>query len=334
MYLVSDLLNTMAVTQTTRFQRAEPLQIKETAESLDKWISDFKVYIQRDPVFAPFLTETWDYDEPNMGFVDPAEGVPRGDLPAATKATNCKLFLAHFTTFLKRPYHNRGIQERTTSCDSIWKLLRTVYNVEPSAENLLDIGDVTYDKSESHLSFFHKIIYMIESNMAPGAITVDHVTTGANGDKLSVTLMDVAAVMWINKLDPRLYDRVKVEFAVRIKNGERLSAMVPDIAKAIPGMLKFLNHGRTPVNHIQDVNTDPDSDHNGVNTKVFNLSSFRNNRSQRGGTLKNRLSRSSPPKPFLKKKTHLQSLHLAQGDIRYSRGRQQPPLRILHESPA
>ena len=240
----------MAVTQTTRFQRPDNLQIKETAESLDKWISDFKVYIQRDPVFAPFLTETWDYDEPNMGFVDPAEGVPRGDLPAATKATNCKLFLAHFTTFLKRPYHNRGIQERTTSCDSIWKLLRTVYNVEPSAENLLDIGDVTYDKSESHLSFFHKIIYMIESNMAPGAITVDHVTTGANGDKLSVTLMDVAAVMWINKLDPRLYDRVKVEFAVRIKNGERLSAMVPDIAKAIPGMLKFLNHGRTPINHI------------------------------------------------------------------------------------
>ena len=56
--------------------------------------------------------------------------------------------------------------------------------------------------------------------MAPAAITVDHVTTGANGDKLSVTLMDVAAVMWINKLDPRLYDRVKVEFAVRIKNGD------------------------------------------------------------------------------------------------------------------
>ena len=292
----------MALTQTTRFQRPDNLQIKETAESLDKWISDFKVYIQRDPVFAPFLTETWNYDEPNMGFTDPVEGVARGDLPATKKGTNCQLFLAHFTTFVKRPYYNKGIQERTTSCDSIWKLLRSIYNVEPSAENLLDIGDVTFDKSESHLSFFHKIIYLIESNMAPAAITVDHVTTGPTGDRLSVTLMDVAAVMWINKLDPRLYDRVKVEFAVRIKNGERLSSMVPDIAKAIPGMLKLLNHGRTTVNHIQDVSTDSDSDPNGVNTKIFNLNSFRNNRAQRGGTQRNRASRPHPTRPFQRRK--------------------------------
>ena len=298
--MVSVLLNNMAVTQTTRFQRPENLQIKRTAESLDKWISDFKVYIQRDPIFAPFLTETWDYDEPNMGFVDPTEGVPRGELTAAQKGTNCNLFLAHFMTFVKCHYYKKGIQERTTSCDSIWKLLRTVYNFEPSAENLLAIGDVTYDKSESNLNFFHKIIYLIESNMAAAAITVDHITTGAIGDKLSVTLMDVAAVMWINNLDPRLYDRVKVEFAVRIKNRERLSAMVPDIAKAIPGMMKILNHGRSSVNHVQDVNTD--SDQNGVNTKIFNLNSFRNNRAQRGSTLRNRTSRPPPTKTFQRRR--------------------------------
>ena len=138
-----------AVNVQTRFKIPEKLEIKETAESLAKWISDFKVYAQRDPTWAPFLTETWDFNDDDMGFTDPAGGVPEGQLSAAEKGRNCKLFLAHLTTFLKRPYYNNAIEERTTSIESVWKLLRRIYNVELLAESLLDIGDLTYDKSES-----------------------------------------------------------------------------------------------------------------------------------------------------------------------------------------
>ena len=89
-----------AVNIQTRFKIPDKLEIKETAESLAKWISDFKVYAQRDPTWAPFVAGTWDFNADDMGFVNPVGRVPEGQLSAAEKGRNYKLFLAHITTFL------------------------------------------------------------------------------------------------------------------------------------------------------------------------------------------------------------------------------------------
>ena len=253
-----------------KFPIPNKLKSKETADSLEHWIHQFKVYVQRDPLLSPYLTLRWTPGAQNMGFVDPAGDLPAGTLSAAEKSENCKLFLAHVASFMEKGYYRKAIEQRTTSAESIWQLLRQIYNVETSAETLLDIGKMSYDKSETYLSFYHQLLYHVETNMAPANTTVDHVMTGINGDTLSVTLMDVTALIWLNKIDSRLYDRVKIDFAVRIKANERLSSMVPDIAKSLPGMLKSMDSNRRdavyPIMDNVDDNSDDDDNVYTVNS--------------------------------------------------------------------
>ena len=236
--------------QVMRFHRPRDLGTNETADTLDHWISQFTVYIQRDPIMSPFLTVEWNPNHATMGFTEGREGVA-----PAQRATNCKLFLSHLASFLTVPYHRKSIEKRTTDIESVWFLLRGIYNVEKSTETLLDIGNLTHDKAESYASFFHKLVYHIEMNLAPADIEVNHVKTGEDGDELSVTLLDMAALLWLTKIDQRLVERVKLDYAVQIKNGLRLSQLVPTIAKALPGMLKTMNSVKNEViNLISEMN--------------------------------------------------------------------------------
>ena len=68
--------------------------------------------------------------------------------------------------------------------------------------------------------------------------------------------MDMAALLWIQKIDPHLYNRVKIDNSLQIKNGHRLSQLVPTIAKAFPGMIKSLVgiNRREVINLISEIN--------------------------------------------------------------------------------
>ena len=169
-----------------RHQAPRKLTAHETADSLDHWIHEFTNYIQRDPTYSPFLACNWSYEAVNMGFTEAV-----GDVSILQRAANCKLFLAHINAFMANPYSRNAIEKRTTNVESVWNLLRERYNVTKLAESLLDIGTLVYDKSESYASFFQKVVYYVEMNLAPANITVDHVSTGT-GDKLTVTLMDLS----------------------------------------------------------------------------------------------------------------------------------------------
>ena len=252
-----------------RFPKPRDLEPEETAASLDHWQTQFKVYAKRDPLMAPFLTDTWNPNAEDMGFTEAAGGVD-----AVTRGENCKLFLSHLASFFKVPYYNKAIQTRTTSLESVWDYLRQMYNVEKSADTMIDIGTLVYTKSESYASFYAKIVYFIEMNLAPPNCTTDNVNTGVEGDKLSVTLMDLAAVYWLGKIAPRLYERVKQDYAVQIKQGIRLSQLVPQIAKAIPGILNTMDRVRSEVvRQIAELNIGQDENDEGesMNTQIRKL---------------------------------------------------------------
>ena len=299
-----------------RFHRPRELGTTETADTLDHWISQFTVYIQRDPIMSPFLTGNWDPNHNTMGFTEAREGVS-----AVQQSANCKLFLSHLASFMTVPYHKKSIEKRTNNIESVWNLLRGIYNVEKSAETLLDIGSLTYNKAESFASFYYKIVYYIEMNLAPANIEVNYINSGEDGDNLSVTLLDMAALLWLTKIDHRLYDKIKINYAVQIKNGERLSQLVPTIAKALPGMIKNMDSVKKEVVHlISEMNLGPnEDDYQGeTSTQIFKVNNQRpprSNNSNRGGARPNSFNRggartlASPRKPVCTHcnwlKTHL-----------------------------
>ena len=271
----------MAHNTIMKFHRPRDLKNTETSDSLDHWINQFTVYIQRDPLMAPFLTGQWNSAADNMGFTA-GPNAAADALSPAEQAANCKIFLAHLASFMEVPYHRTAIEKRTTSLASVWALLRKIYNVEKSAESFLDIGMITYSKSESYLSFYYRILYYVENNLADANITVDTISTGGTGDKLTVSLMDMAALLWLEKLDRRLLDRVKIDYSVRIKNGDRLSQLVPTIAKALPGMIKNLdNLKREIVNYISNMNLGQEEDDD--DTNIINRISTDRRGGRRGG---------------------------------------------------
>ena len=117
--------------------------------------------------------------------------------------------------------------------------------METPTPTLFDLASLTYNSAEdiSYYNFYAKILWIIEMNLAPPGITVNGISTGEDGDKMTISLMDFAAVWWLEKIDPRLAERVKIDFCVPIAQGQRLSELVPLIAKCIPSMLKKIERG-------------------------------------------------------------------------------------------
>ena len=201
--------------------------------------------------------------------------------------TSRLIFLAHICSFFEYPYYNQKIQERSTSWKNIYTQLQDIYNIEKTAKSVMGLGTVKKLSTELYAVFYAKILYLMEQNLAPANKTVDEVSTGETRDKLTVSNMEHAAVIWILLIDPRLFDKIETEYAAQIRAGKLLSELVPQIAKAIPRMLKSLNGARKEVvNAIKDLelgdDDDKDDHHDGDDPDSANINYVGNNRNKRG----------------------------------------------------
>ena len=173
-----------------KFKVPRKLEGKETEVTLKHWKNEFLVYAQRDSSFSPFLTSTWDPSKENYGYTGQ---------DAAIQSAACKLFINHVISFLKYPYWNHKILERSKSLKDIWDHFDFIFCIETSAESFLDLALIEYDVTESYHTFLARIIYHIESNKAPGDLEIDGISTGKTGDKMTVTMMDMAITIWLEK---------------------------------------------------------------------------------------------------------------------------------------
>ena len=105
---------------TVKFPVPRSLEENETAVTLGQWKNQFTIYAQRDSTFAQFLTATWNPDLPNRGFEN-------GLITAAQQAQNCDLFIRHVSSFLKTPFWNLKILNRTKSLKDIWDIFNEIF---------------------------------------------------------------------------------------------------------------------------------------------------------------------------------------------------------------
>ena len=171
-----------------RFQRPRDLESNETADSLEHWINQLEVYLKRDPTLSIFLEEEWDPTAENYGLEE------KNGISAEQMMANCKIFLAHICTFFKYPYYNHFILEKSKDMKSVYEILKAIYSIETNVTSFLSIAKVTKEKSESYEVFYAKIVYLMEKNLAPAGKTVRFISTPEAGDKLSVSLLDHAAL--------------------------------------------------------------------------------------------------------------------------------------------
>ena len=213
---------------TMRFKRPRDLKANETADSLQHWMNQLEVYLKRDPTLSVFLEEDWDTTAANYR-LEAKAGFTEDQMEA-----NCN-------------YYNHLIKERSTNMQSIYDILKEIYNIETNTTSFMSIAKVTKSKTESYAVFYAKIVYPCQQNLAPAGKTVQQIMIPATGDRLSVSLLDHAALLWLLFIDPRLPDRIDLDYAVQIREGARLSELVPQIAKAMPSILKRLDGVKTEV---------------------------------------------------------------------------------------
>ena len=97
-----------------------------------------------------------------------------------------------------------------------------------------------------------------------------------------VSLMDMAALLWLEKLDGRLLERAMIDCSVQIKNRNPLSQLVPTIAKALPGMIKNLDSIKKEiVNYISSLNLGQEQEDDDMN--IINRISTDRRGGRRGG---------------------------------------------------
>ena len=166
---------------SVKFPVPLPLEATETAASLEQWKNSFTTYAQRDPLFLPFLTNSWDSGAVNRGFRD----IERG-LSAAEQSTNCELFLKHVSSYLKYPFWNKRILNRTTNLKSVWKIFDEIFGIEQTADSLLDISSMKYNGSEPYNSFLARIQFHLENHLPKAGITVDGISSGPTGEKMTI----------------------------------------------------------------------------------------------------------------------------------------------------
>ena len=66
---------------------------------------------------------------------------------------------------------------------------------------------------------------------------MDGVPIPTTGDQLSVSLLNMVALQWINKIHPELLQIIRTEYAKELRENVALAALVPRIALSIDAML-------------------------------------------------------------------------------------------------
>merc|ERR1712155_210305 len=67
--------------------------------------------------------------------------------------------------------------------------------------------------------------------------TVDGTAVPATGDKMSVSLMNLVAVMWLNKIHESLLSIVRTEYSKELRDNVAMSELVPRISMSIDAHL-------------------------------------------------------------------------------------------------
>ena len=200
---------------------------RESLNSLNQWRSVFRNYYRRCPYYGYFLLPTtiWD-NSPNKGFTAAEQSGLKRDIP--TLAADLDGFLYCLGSFLPFDYIGDKLREESTNISSAWDIIYEVYDAELTTTNFLDYATMTRDSDETYRSFFNRLVGFVRQHLPKQQINVEGIASPADGEKLTVALLDAITIHWLLSIDKRLLNIVRTEFATQLKS-KRVCQMIKEI---------------------------------------------------------------------------------------------------------
>ena len=242
-------------------KRKQPrvLSDSETLDSLTPWKAHVKAYFRDDPTWGLFAREAtrWNTSAVDWGFQPDTDAAGHVTYSADQKKADCENFLNEVTCYLPGGYIRDRITKATNSFEKVFEHIFSYYGCIVSQDTMPEFMSLTKNKSESHLQFFFRLVYHQRMHlMTLAGETVEDAAVPARGDQLTVSHMNLVALVWMDKIHRQLNSRVRVEYGVRLKRGEALSGMIEEISANIPTLLKDCKEketARTDVSGVDQV---------------------------------------------------------------------------------
>ena len=211
------------------------LDQKETLNSLNHWRTVFRNYYRRCSFYGVFLlpTTTWN-NSATRGLTAETTGLQR-DVP--TLIADLDGFLDCVASFLPFDYIAEKLKQESTDIASVWSIIYEVYDAELTTTNFLDYGSMTRLENETYRSFYNRLVGFVRQHLPQETVTSEGVSCPAQGEQLSIGLLDAIAIHWLLSINPKLLDIIKTEFATDLKT-KRLCQMVKPISQSIDELLK------------------------------------------------------------------------------------------------
>ena len=213
------------------------LENKETQQSLLQWKMQFRQYMKQDDHYRTFLASDvrWRPTQNNYGFAAETTGLER---TAATLKDDCKDFLSILATFLPHGYLTDKLVTTTTSFENAFAVIEEHFGLQATQESLLDLESLNKQSGESYRQFYERLLAHVRQHMlTTAAVSVDGATVPDGGDKLTVSHMNLVALMWLRKIHPELINLVRTEYPLELRNNTSLAALVPRISVNVDSLL-------------------------------------------------------------------------------------------------
>ena len=210
------------------------LEQQESRQSLNHWRTVFRNFYRRCQYYSLFLLPSTHWDQSQYrGFTQENSGLKRDP---ETLASDLEGFLDCVASYLPFDYVAEKLRSESHNIQSVWSIIYEIYDAELTTTNYLDYGSMTKEPEETYRNFFNRLVGFARQHLPTEAVEAEGVKCSREGEVMSIGLLDAIAVHWLNSIDKRLINIIKMEFSTELKT-KRLCEMVKPIAKVIDDLL-------------------------------------------------------------------------------------------------
>ena len=216
----------MAQAQLQTLVRNPPprmLTTTETLHSMNHWKTSFRTYYRRDSIFKGFLLPEvrWNSAVANYNLNADDNGLAGAERvitrTAVDKAEDLKDFLNTLAGYLPFPYLTEKIVKGSTSMQDVWNTIYDHYGLAVSSESMLDYVTINQTSGETYRQYFDRLLSHARQHLPGANVTVDGITSGANGEQMTIQMMNFVAMDWLNRINPQLVAIVKTEYSRELR---------------------------------------------------------------------------------------------------------------------